>query len=160
MSTTDQTAGTPEPEPEPEPVEEQWAYGGVRELAGKRVHAWLPEAGTGRELLYTMKGSFVIGEIYRASVTRSPEGRTVLHGSPRYEGDGRLDAEAARVLRAEHHTATTRLSLARMQRSAARRDELDEALAPLRAIAARFTSRADRAAFVAYVVAVLSRPGR
>lgn len=156
MSATDQPTGTAEPEPR----EEQWVYGGVRELAGKRVHAWLPGAGTDRELLYTMKGSFVIGEIYRAGVTRTPEGKTVLHGSPRYEGDGRFDAEVATLLRAEHHTATTRLLLARMQRSAARRDELDEALAPLRAVAARFTSRADRAAFVAYVLAELSKPGR
>jgi hypothetical protein len=155
MSTTEPT-GTPEPTPH----EEQWAYSGVRELAGKRVLAWLTEAGTGRELLYTMKGTFVVGEIYRASVTRTPEGKTILHGSPRYAGDGRVEPEVARLLRAEHHTATTRLSLARMERSAARRDELDEALQPLRAIAARLSSRADRAAFLAYVVAELSKPGR
>ena len=142
----------------PDRKEERWAYGGVRVLRGKRVHAWLREAGMGEELLFSLTGSFAVGEVYRATVS-TVDGKTTVHGAPRFAGDGRVEPDFAARLRAEHHAAQARLSLARMQRAAGRRDELDEALEPLRAIARQLTSRADVTAFLAYVLRELAAPG-
>ncbi len=142
----------------PDRMEERWAYGGLRVLRGKRVHAWLREAGHGQELLYAMTGTFAIGEIYRATVSTT-DAKVTMHGTPRHAADGRVDADLAARLRAEHHAAQARLSLARMERPAGRRDELDEALEPLRAIVRQLPTRADVTAFIAYVLRELAAPG-
>jgi hypothetical protein len=65
----------------PEPSDETWVYAGVRVLNGKRVHAWVDDHGRGVELLYQQRGTYVIGNAYRARVTRTGE-RTSLHGPP------------------------------------------------------------------------------
>ncbi len=138
--------------------EERWAYGGVRALRGKRVHAWLREAGHGEELLYAMAGSFAVGEIYRATVSTA-DGKVTMHGTPQYAADGRVEADLAARLRALHHAAQARLSLARMERASGRRDELDEVVEPLRAIVRQLPTRADVTAFLAYVLRELAAPG-
>lgn len=140
--------------PNTDRTEERWAYGGLRVLDGKRVHAWLSDSGDGRELLYAMKGTYSVGEIYRATVERR-EGHVILIGTPDYHADGRLDPDHTAELRARHHAAQTRLSLIKLERAAARRNELDDAIAPLRDLVRRTPNHADRSALVAYITRAL-----
>lgn len=137
--------------------EERWAYGGLRVHQGSRVHAWLTNEGDGEELLYAMKGNYAVGEIYRATVSRTAE-HVTLHGVPHYAGDGRVDSDLAARLRGVHEAAHTRLALARMERQARKHNELDEVLEPLRTIVRQLPTRADRAAFIAIVLRELSTP--
>jgi hypothetical protein len=51
----------------------------------------------------------------------------------------------------------TRLALARQERSAARTDEVDTLLEPLRAIIRAMPTHADKTAFIAHVLRDLSR---
>lgn len=140
-------------------VEHRWAYGGVRVLDGKKAHLFITDAGTGDRLFYTsLKGSYVVGEIYRVTVSTTDDGHTMLHGRPEFANDGRLDDDIAVGLRGEHHAATVTLSMAVLHRKAATRDELDAALQPLRTIAARLRTRADRAALIAHIITALSDP--
>jgi hypothetical protein len=106
-------------------------------------------------LLFTIGGSYAVGEVYRATVVVTNDDRTMLRGRPRYTGEGRLDADHTARLRAEHYAAQTRLSLATMERAAGKRDEL---LEPLRAVARTLRTRADATAFIAYVLRELSAP--
>ncbi|MBO0868630.1 MAG: hypothetical protein J2P15_08710 [Micromonosporaceae bacterium] len=151
----EQTTTKPTPE---QHQEEVWAFGGLRAGAdGKRLYAWLPEAGAGRTVYFPRFHGQAVGELYRVTVERRDGGRLSVLGSPRYAGDGRVDAETAAHLRAEHHAASTILALARRHRSAARRNELDELIYPLRTIAARL-SRPERTALIAYVITELTYP--
>jgi hypothetical protein len=139
--------------PDEAPTREmRWAYGGVRVLGGKKVHALVEDAGHGVARLYSLRAAgLVIGEIYRVTISYE-RGHTCLHGQPRYHGDGRVKAELAAQWRAQHEAAQAALALARQHRHAARRDELDDALEPLRVIAATLRTSADRTAFAAYVL--------
>ncbi|HWG99233.1 MAG TPA: hypothetical protein VNV66_07905 [Pilimelia sp.] len=140
-----------------EPAVERWAYAGLRVLSGKRVHAWVSDAGHGEELLYTLTGTYAVGEVYEARVTRTDD-RVTLHGAPTYAGHGRVDTDLAARWHAEDTAARTRLASAPMERAAARRSELDDLLEPLRVISAQLPTRADRTALIAYVLAELSYP--
>ncbi len=130
---------------------ERWIYGGIRVLDGKRVHAWIDPAG--RERLYAHKrgGHWAIGSYYTARVTRNGP-HTALYGAPAYSGDGYADDELRRRLWAEDIAARAQLTLLTQERSDARRNAIDEALAPLLAIARTLKTGADRDAFTAYVI--------
>lgn len=144
------------PGDDPEPSAEIWVYAGIRVLDGKRVHAWFDDSGRGVQLLYQLRGSYVVGNAYRARVTRTGS-RTSLHGTPGYEGDSDLDRDTVAGWQALHHAAVTRLALARQERSAARNDEVDILLEPLRAIIRNMPTHADKTAFIAHVLRDLSR---
>jgi hypothetical protein len=78
-----------QPDEHDEPVSaapEDWVYGGIRVLKGKRVHAWIDQSG--RELLYAHKrgGTWAIGSYYTAQVSRH-DGSTRLHNEPTYTGE-------------------------------------------------------------------------
>jgi len=132
-------------------AKERWIYGGIRVLDDKRVHAWIDP--TGRELLYTFKrsGNWAIGSYYTARVTRAG-GSTRLHSIPTYTGDGYTDDEPRRQLWAKDTAARAQLALLTQERNAARRNAIDEALAPLIAAARALKTSADRDAFTAYVM--------
>src|SRR5439155_11085130 len=101
---------------ETEPTEERWAYGGIRLLRAERMFAWLPDAGSGEELLFRpMKGSYTVGLVYRVFVTRS-DGRVVMHGWPRY-ANRRVEPGLAALLRAGAHPARPRPDQAPANRS-------------------------------------------
>lgn len=134
-------------------VEERWAYAGVRNLDGRAEHAFVLDAGHGATRHYTsVTASLVIGRIYRVTVNRAA-GATVLHGEPRDAHDGHLDhpRTVARWL-AQHDTAHVSLAMHTMDRDPGRRDELGNALQPLRAIAVTMRTPTDRAAFTALVL--------
>lgn len=151
--------GTEEsPQDDIEPRNEKWDYGGVRVLSGKRVHAWLPDSGSADEVLFSMSGGHSIGEVYRAEVTRRDNGKTTLHGTPRYGGDGRVSEEIAARLRAENNVARIRLALLKQERATGKRDELIELLESLQVLARGLRTRADHTAFLAYVLRELSQP--
>lgn len=150
------TSTAPQADAGPEPINETWVYAGVRVLDGKRVHAWIDDHGRGTELLYQQRGSYVIGNAYHARVTRTGK-RTSLHGTPDYEGTSDLDRDTIAGLQAQHHAAVTRLALIRQERSAARNDEVDTLLEPLRAIIRKMPTHVDKTAFIAHVLRDLSR---
>ena len=137
--------------PSPEPAEETWTYAGVRvSTEGKRQHAWLDPSG--EELLFRRAGgSMAVGSHYTALVIRRDDGSIALRGTPVYVGSA-ADEATRRGLWAEHTTAQTRLELLRAERNAARRNALDEALAPLVEVAAGLRTSAERDALAVYVL--------
>jgi hypothetical protein len=144
-------------EPAGEPVVEWWAYGGVRVLSGRRVLAWVTEAGDGEEVLFEPRrrgGSFTVGLLYPVHVTRF-RGLLRVHRWS-IKSRGRVDRELVALLRAEHYAAQARLALLGLKAPSLGRIKLDEAIEPLRVIARGLTDRADRAALVGYVVAEVS----
>jgi len=153
MSTTETATGATG-----EPVEEVWAYGGVRvDTSGKRQYAWLPDAGAGTVVYFAKFHADAVGELYRVRVSRDTDGPVSVYGQPRYAADGRLEPEVAAQLRAEHQTALTTLALARQERAAARHNELDELVEPLRVITAKLT-RPQRTALIVWLITELTNP--
>jgi hypothetical protein len=146
---TDQkTADKPAPSPE------RWIYGGLRLLDDKKVHAWLPELTQGQplggELLYQHKGSWVVGGVYQAMVSRF-EKLVRLHGSPG-PWQQRLD-DAATVGRLELLDRQSRdaLALIALERKAAKDPALAKAMQPLLEIAATLVTDSQIRALTAYV---------
>jgi hypothetical protein len=135
---------------ETEPDEEVWTYAGVRIGArGTRVHAWLDAQG--EELRFAKTGTHAaVGSLYTVNVAR--HGDTIsIHGAPAYTGRA-TDDQTRQQLWTEHTTATTRLQMIRSERTAARRNALDEAIAPLLELARPLRTAADRDALAAYVI--------
>jgi hypothetical protein len=139
---------------QPVPVTERWIYGGLRMLKHKKIHAWLPEppAGQplGRELWYRHHGSWLVGGIYQASVSR-PDGAVNLHGAPG-RWLQRLDDHVT-VARMEILDRQTRdaLALIALERKAAKDPALAKAMEPLLAVAATLTTEGQVRALMAYV---------
>jgi hypothetical protein len=135
--------------PSPEPAAEVWTYGGVRAgKDGKRVHAWIDPGG--EELWFARVRAAAIGSQYTVSVTRREDTVTV-HGTPQYAGSD-TDPGTRRALWAADSVAQARLAGLRAERSDARRNALDEAIAPLLEIARPLRTGAERDALAAYVI--------
>jgi len=125
----------PAPGAAPERVTETWTYGGIRAgKDGKKWHAWLDQAGEEHWFARTGGSRMAVGSRYTAQVTRRDDGIT-LHGTPEYAGS-QADREARAALWTAHTLAQTRIEALRAERDAARRNALDEALAPLLDLAA------------------------
>ena len=143
----------------PQPAQETWTYAGVRvSRDGKRQHAWLDPSG---EELTSRRtgGSMSVGSHYTVTVTRGDQ--IIIHGTPVYAGSA-AGQDDRRALWAEHTAAQTRLEVIRAERNAARRNAVDEALAPLVAMAAGLRTSAERDAFAVYVLRQVQnawRPG-
>jgi hypothetical protein len=129
---------------------ERWTYGGHRVLDGKRVHAWIDPSG--RELLYAFKRATIwaIGSYYTAHVSRE-DTTTRLHNTPTYTGE-QADDDLRRHLWAADTAARAQLARLAQERNDARRNALDDALAPILAVAATLKTGPDRDAFTAYVL--------
>lgn len=91
-----------------------------------------------------------VGSRYTVQVSRH-DGTITLHGAPQYAGSA-ADEATRRTLWAEHTLAQTQLESIRAERDAARRNALDEALAPLLKLAAPLRTSAQRDALAAYVI--------
>jgi hypothetical protein len=105
----------------------------------------------GEEHWFACTGSrMAVGSHYTAQVTRRDGGIT-LHGTPEYAGS-QADREARAALWTEHTMAQTRIETLRAERDAARRNALDEAIAPLLDLAAPLRTSAQRDALAAYVI--------
>jgi len=130
--------------------EELWTYGGVRVSGrGRRVYAWIDQAG--EELWFPKTGTHAaVGSQYKVTVKRD-DGVTSIIGTPQYAGRA-SDDDLRRQLWAQHSAATTSLELARAERSDARRNALDEAIAPLLRIARTLRTTAERDALAVYVL--------
>jgi hypothetical protein len=131
--------------------EERWVYAGLRILDGTTVQAWITGSGCGENLYFTPRGTPVVGEIYRAHVTRDGD-KVILHDQPIYLADGRVGKDDAARFLAEDEVARSHLAAARLEGDAARRNELHAALEPLKQIALELRSDADKGAFVAYIL--------
>ena len=141
----------PAPGAAPERVTETWTYGGIRAgKDGKKWHAWLDQAGEEHWFARTGGSRMAVGSRYTAQVTRRDDGIT-LHGTPEYAGS-QADREARAALWTAHTLAQTRIETLRAERDAARRNALDEALAPLLDLAAPLRTGAQRDALAAYVI--------
>lgn len=141
------------PDEHDEPVgaaPERWVYGRIRVLDGKRVHAWVGPSG--RELLYAFKraSAWAIGSFYTAEVSRQGTA-TTLHGVPAYTGE-QADDELRRHLWAADTAARVQLARLAQERNDARRNAIDEVVAPVLDVARTLKSGPDRDAFTAYVL--------
>ena len=142
----------PAPGAAPEPVTETWTYGGIRaDKDGKKWHAWVDPNGEEHWFARTGSGRMAVGSCYTARVTRRDGGGITLHGTPEYAGS-QAGRETRASLWTEHTLAQTRIETLRAERDAARRNALDEALAPLLALAAPLRTGAQRDALAAYVI--------
>ena len=141
----------PAPGAAPEPAAETWTYGGIRaDKDGKKWHAWVDPAG--EEHWFARTGSrMAVGSRYTAQVTRRDGGAISLHGTPEYAGS-QADGETRAALWTAHTLAQTRIETLRAERDAARRNALDEAIAPLLELAAPLRTGAQRDALAAYVL--------
>jgi hypothetical protein len=139
-----------EDNPGPVPDTETWIYGGIRAgTDGKRRHAWIDPAG--QEHWFSRTGArMAVGSRYTVQVSRH-DGTLTLHGTPEYAGPA-ADQATRRALWAEHTLAQTQIEASRAERDAARRNALDEALAPLLEVAAGLRTGAQRDALAAYVI--------
>jgi hypothetical protein len=118
----------PAPASAPEPVTETSTYGGIRAgKDGKKWHAWLDAAGDEHWFART-GGRMAVGSRYTVRVTRR-DGGISLHGTPEY-ARSQAGQETRATLWTEHTLAQTRIETPRAERDAARRNALDEALAP------------------------------
>jgi hypothetical protein len=139
-----------EDSPGPVPDTETWIYGGIRAgQDGKRRHAWIDPAG--QEHWFSRVGArMAVGSRYTVQVSRH-DGTLTLHGTPEYAGSA-ADQATRRALWTEHTLAQTQIEASRAERDAARRNALDEALAPLLEVAAGLRTGAQRDALAAYVL--------
>ncbi len=138
------------PDPGAVPATETWTYGGIRaDKHGKRWHAWLDTAGDEHWFSRT-GGQMAVGSHYTVQVSRH-DGTLTLHGIPGYAGT-RADQDTRRTLWTEHTLAQTRIETLRAERNDARRNALDEAIAPLLELAAPLRTGAQRDALAAYVI--------
>jgi hypothetical protein len=139
----------------PNQSEEFWLYAGRRlGRTGKPVDAWVPgQDGTSQPLFYAVdKGPGpVVGALYRVTVTRDGD-ECILHGRPEFSRGQVADLDTRVEWAARDMATRARLSAQRRERSAAKRNELDELIEPLRAVAAKLRVGADRDAFLAYVL--------
>lgn len=141
----------PAPGAAPQPAAETWTYGGIRaDKDGKKWHAWLDPAGEEHWFAKT-GGRMAVGSRYTAQVTRRDGGAITLHGTPEYAGS-QADGETRAVLWTAHTLAQTQIETLRAERDAARRNALDEAIAPLLDLAASLRTGAQRDALAAYVI--------
>jgi hypothetical protein len=142
----------PVPASASEPVTETWTYGGTRAgKDGKKWHAWLDAAGEEHWFARTGGSRMAVGSRYTAQVTRRDDGGISLHGTPEY-ARSQAGEETRRSLWTEHTLAQTRIEALRAERDAARRNALDEAIAPLLELAAPLRTGAQRDALAAYVI--------
>jgi hypothetical protein len=143
----------------PNQAEEFWLYAGRRlGRAGKPIDAWVAgEDATGQPLFYAVdKGPApVVGALYRVTVTRDGE-ECILHGRPEFSRGQVADLDTRVEWAARDMATRARLSALRRERAAAKRNharnDLDELIEPLRAVAAKLRVGADRDAFLAYVL--------
>jgi hypothetical protein len=140
--------------PDEAPTSEmRWAYGGVRVLGGKKVHALVegrPATGSPASTVCARPGWSSARSTASPSATNGAT--PACAASPATTATAASRPELAAQWRVHHEAAQAALALARQHRHAARRDELDEALEPLRVIAATLRTSADRTAFAAYVL--------
>jgi hypothetical protein len=140
-------------------TEEFWLYAGRRlGRAGKPIDAWVPgEDGSAPPLFFAVsKGPApVVGALYRVTVTRNGD-ECILHGSPEFYRGQVADLDTRVEWAARDMATRARLSAQRRERAAAKRNDarndLDELIEPLRAVAAKLRVGADRDAFLAYVL--------
>lgn len=149
----------------PNQTEEFWLYAGRRiGRAGEPIDAWVPgEDGNAQPLFYAVdKGPApVVGALYRVTVTRDGDECT-LHGRPEFCRGQVADLDTRVEWAARDMATRARLSALRRERAAAKRNDarndLDELIEPLRAVAAKLRVGPDRDAFLAYVLRRLSSP--
>lgn len=133
-------------------VIETWTYAGVRERNGKRWYAWVD--ADGEEMLWGKLKAGVIGGRYEVPVTRDGEHVSALL-SISYV-DMTADSVTVAGYTARAVAASTRLSQLARERSDAKRNALDEAMAPLIAVARTLRTGPEREALIAHVIRKIS----
>lgn len=101
-------------------------------------------------LLFPAGGSFATGSAYTATVTRTADGVT-LHGDPVYS-DQDVPRELRQDLWAADTAARAKLSHLTMERNAAKKNALDEAIQPLADIVGKIRTNPERNAVIAHIL--------
>lgn len=137
-----------------EPTSEFWTFGGSR-IGGKgqRVHAWIGPDGS--EMIFKASGSYSVGSVYTAQVTRSGADRVTRHGEPVYYCRSE-DVDLREALSARHRAAEIKLSLKAQERADKRNDPVELAIERLCELA-KNVPPSQRAAFAVYVAHRVSR---
>lgn len=128
---------------------ETWTYGGTRVgKDNKPVSVWID--GTGEELWFKADTRKSVGALYDVEVWRKSDGG-ISRRAPSYAGLNPDEALRQRLWTA-HDVARAVIARARQEAKDGRANALDEALAPLLALARQQRTGADRDAFVATVL--------
>lgn len=148
-----------QPPTNPEPAKvaattDQWIYGGIRVLAGKRFHAWIGPDGC--EGLYPCRpgGPWVIGAVYPALTTHA-EDRTILSGEPLGTSTKLASDDLRRSLWVKDIAAEAHLVQQAWDCREGQPNAVDEALQPVVQALRTLRLTADRDAFIAYVLRCL-----
>lgn len=132
-----------------EKVEREWTYAGLRRAwDGKEHHEWIDHDGTARHF-DGFKGQFV-GGVFR--VTTTADGDTVFFNKkakPEYVGPSDADDATKAGWRALHSSAE---AAKRMEREAAKIDELDDLIKPLSMAYLRCKDKHQRAALIGVII--------
>lgn len=138
---------------QPEPQIDQWLYAGIRVARdGTKNYVWISPDGRER---WFGKGSasHVIGGTYTVHVTYNDESKSCTrHGDPEFAERPDRGDERVAEWEAADRIARTRLARKSQERNAAKQSKLNEAIEPLEAIAATFTSTTDLDALSAFVL--------
>jgi len=136
---------------------ERWIYAGVRvNLAGAKMTAWIDApAPDGRKPLHYKPvrgaGHLAIGGIYPVETRRDGDRVTRRFPGAAPELDGRWDGPEAAEWAAADKVARIALARAALERSAARLNPLDQALAPVLRACAQFATPDSQDAAIAYI---------
>lgn len=134
---------------------ETWVYAGRRVGKGnKQAYAWIDP--TGKELWYGQgfQGT-VIGGRYDVQVDRA-SANTSVFGKPSYVGRTFIEDQRLVEWQAKHEAANALLAAASRERSDAKRNALDGALAPLMDVARSLRTQSEKDAFIAHVIRKLN----
>lgn len=137
---------------------EIWTFAGERVGSDgkRRVHVWVDEAG--KELFFKAGTAYTIGGRYEVHVDRKDDGGVSLYNNPSPRYVERSERAEVSVWQAADLAAKTRQAARRREaRDARENTRLDNAIETLKTIAAGQRTAADRAAFVAHIIAEVSR---
>lgn len=136
---------------------EEWFHKGVRTNEdGKRYLLWTD--GGGSERRFTGRETYVTGGIYEANVSdhAAKAGSIVLHGTPTFKRR-HTDSDLIAGWRAAEAAAEAIIARKAAERKAARRDALDEAMAPLRRYASTLRTGAERDGLAAHIIRTIAK---
>ena len=130
---------------------ELWTYGGVRKTSSGKRAAWYDASREALSYSATGTGGLVVGGVYEAQISRDGEhiwrdGNSLVYQGPQE------DREWVAELQAADRIARTQLAAAAREKSDARTSALNDAIAPLEEIAAKFVDPADVDALALYVI--------
>lgn len=141
----------------------EWTYAGLRELVGGGYgQGWADHTGKLRFFKKTIVPGVRVGDVYRFTTESGTEGASVYTGGDKrpvfvgHTGRGRVDGDTFVSWLAQDSACRALQAGAKRARKESR-DDLRETLAPVAQMYGTLRGSADRAAFLATVIEMVTR---